>query len=257
MKKKLIAILSVISIVAIGALAAPYFVNDFVESKIDSKLDEVLVQSISYEKIKISHWDNEIEFNDVTLFDRTSNESRYNAKAKNLKLYVDFKNALSKNFQVKRITADDVVLNFNYTSKGQSNFHNIQQNIRDHLKLHRSDDSNSSSWDIYDITMTNITVKISDAEIGEIGTFRIPELVLPRISSMYQKENNRDILLASIGKTIISQMISGTLDGEYSKMKLLAFTKREALSESSKLTGKLKLKLLEKAKFMAAKLAAQ
>lgn len=238
-----------------GAVSAPYFINSLVNPKIHEAADKVLAQSLSHESMNADYFGDQIVFTDFVMYDNNKPVSQFNAKAKELRLHVDYHNAIIKDFQVQRITASDVTLNITYAGRGESNIHRLQDNLRHYLRSKPTGvDHKKATWDVYDMVLTNITVNLQDDEIGNIGTFRIPELSLPRISSTYSKESNRDTLLLAITKEISMGALNGTLDGEYDKMKLMKFARREFQHEAEGFAGSLKEKAFSKAKDMASSL---
>lgn len=255
-KKSVLAILAFTLIISV--MLAPGIINEILKNKIETKIDESLAQSISFDKMDVHHFDDEISFKNISLFSHSSGSKEVNFKAEELNLLVDFKDAINRNFQVDQIIAYGVTLNFNYRGKGQSNYHEIQDNFKSFVKSAKEKSSGEkTSWDIYNISMVNVSVNIYDSELGEIGTVHIPYLSLTAISSMYSKESNKDLLMAAVGKSILSHTMKGTLTGDYNKVKLLVFFKRELLNEAGKASGGLRQKMMAKAKEIALKLGSQ
>lgn len=234
------------------ALLAPRIIDGMVEEKIATQMDKILAQSLDYESMEAVYLDDTITFNDVVMYDHGKPATRYNLKAEKVALDVDYSNALMKNFEVQKISAENVVLNLSYTSQGQSNFHNLQENVRHYLSEKANlSESQKVRWNVYDIQLNNVTVVLNDAEIGDVGIFQLNEVIIPRLSSTYSKSSNQDALIAALGRVMLSELLNGTLQGEYSKLKLMAFAKREFQHETGKVTDTLKSKAVDKAKQMA------
>ena len=248
--KKVIITLSAAIIVAGAAL--PYIFDYTVENRINIQTGKILAQSLDYDAMDVEYLDDRIVINQLTMHDNGKPVSRFNAKANKVTFDVDYSYALTKSAQIQRITAEGVTLNVQYTGEGQSNFHNLQDNLKHYLSTRKNiKDSAKVEWDVHDMHLKDITVILSDNDIGEVGTFRIPELLVPRLSSSYSKQGNQDVLLTALGKAMVTELMAGTLQGDYSKLKLMAFAKRELQHETGEVTKNAKRAALKKTKALA------
>ena len=221
--KKFIITLSAAIILAGAAL--PYVFDYAVESKINDQTNKILAQSLDYDAMDVEYLNDRIVIKQLTIHDNGKPVSRFNAKADKVTFEVDYSYALTKSAQIQRITAEGVTLNVQYTGE--------------------------VIWDVNDMHLKDITVIINDDDIGEVGTFRIPELLIPRLSSSYSKQSNQDVLLTAIGKAMLTELMAGKLQGEYSKLKLMSFAKRELQHETGEVTENAKRAALKKTKALA------
>ena len=248
--KKVIITLSAAIILAGAAL--PYVFDYAVESKINDQTNKILAQSLDYDAMDVEYLNDRIVIKQLTIHDNGKPVSRFNAKADKVTFEVDYSYALTKSAQIQRITAEGVTLNVQYTGEGQSNFHNLQDNLKHYLSTRNdTEDRAKVIWDVNDMHLKDITVIINDDDIGEVGTFRIPELLIPRLSSSYSKQSNQDVLLTAIGKAMFTELMAGKLQGEYSKLKLMSFAKRELQHETGEVTENAKRAALKKTKALA------
>jgi hypothetical protein len=244
----------IISIIVLGLLASSlyggtYYLDYKIENTLAVKLNESLGQNIKYDSMDAQYFNNNITFNNVIIHDTGKPETRFNFKADTMNFHVNYRNAIMKDFQVQKIYADGVYIAFDYANKSVSNIHNIQQNLRDYLTKKKEIGIKSSvTWDVYDISLTNITINIKDYQYGEVGTFIIPKLDLPHVSSAYEKKSNADVIFIAIGKEISRLALAKSLKGKYDKYKLGKFSYREGYSEGAKVINKGKNIIYNKAK---------
>ena len=247
--KKLIASIVFLGLIGAGIYAGPIYLDYKIEKAIAMKLNDSLGQSIKYDEMNAAYFSDTISFDNVIMHDTGKPETLFNFKANKVDFQVNYRNAIMKNFKVQKITANNVSIVFDYSNKSVSNIHNIQQNLRDYLaKKKEQGIKNTVEWDVYDITLNNVTIQIRDYQYGEIGTFLIPKLKLPHISSAYDEKSNKDVMFIAIGVEISRLAYTKTLNGEYDKYKLGKFTLREAESETLKVINKSKNALYSKGK---------
>lgn len=247
--KKFIIFIIVLGLLVTGFYGGSLYLDSKIENTIALKLNRSLGQSIKYDTMHAAYFSDTISFDNVVMHDTGKPETRFNFKADTVDFQVNYRNAIMKNFQVQKITADGVHIVFDYTSKSVSNIHNIQQNLRDYLTKKREQGiPNHVEWDVYDILLTNVTIQIKDYQYGDVGTFIIPELDLPHVSSAYDKKSNKDVMFIAIGMEISRLAYNKSLKGEYDKYKLGKFSYREAASEAGRAVNKGKNALYSKGK---------
>jgi hypothetical protein len=216
--------------------------------RIAKQLDRVLAQSMEYSAMEAAFFANTIRFNDVLVYDNRATIATPNLRAKKLILHVDYSNALLKNFQVTKIAAHNVALNFEYSATGQSNIHAIQHNLRKYLQVRREQNKSPVKWDVYEVVLTDLTVTLDDYQLGAIGTFELPQLILPRVSSSYSRQGNRDLVFQAIIKELGRQFMADSIRGDYDSLKLAKFISREGKSQMGEIFEVSKEKLGHKAK---------
>lgn len=247
--KKFIVSVVILSLIGLGIYGGTFYVDNKIKDTVANKLNISLGQQIKYDLMTAEYFNNTISFDNVVIHDTGKPENRFNFKAETMNFHVNYRNAIIKDFQVQKVSADGVHIVFDYANKSVSNIHNIQQNLRDYLTRKEAEGIKTSvTWDVYDINLTNITVQIKDYQYGDVGTFLIPELNLPHISSAYDKKSNKDVIFIAIGKELSRLAMNKTLKGKYDKYKLGKFSYREGKSEAAKVVNKGKNTLYNKGK---------
>lgn len=228
MKKRLIKLsVGIVSLALITFL----FIQYKTEHAIAKQLDEAIAQQLDYDEMQASFFDDKVVFKDATLKSLESSADKFNFKANELTLDVDYTNALLRNFQVKGIKAQGVYLSFDYAGVGESNIHDIQQNLRNYINTRKIENKDSVDWDVYTIELRDVTVELNDFQYGGIGTFIIDSITIPHVSSKFSGKSNRDILFLAVAKELSKQFMDDQIRGDYDKGKFTRFIAREAKSE--------------------------
>lgn len=208
------------------------FVDIQTEKKLHSQLAVGLGQTVEYKEMTASFFSDEIIIKDAVLFDVAKQASSFNATAKDLVFKVDYSNALLKRFEVNTIQARGVTLNFSYSGVGESNFHHMQDTLRQYIQQRQQENKPPIKWNVYSIILNDVTVIVNDYKLGNVGTFHFDQIVLPHISSQYHGSDNIDLVFRAVAKEIVTQFVDGNIDGEYDRALLTQFVMREGKAEA-------------------------
>jgi hypothetical protein len=238
-------------------LSMVLLINPFVEWKSSdaiNKLSKKALNQISqYDGLEANFLSNEIVIYDIVFSNGSNKENigAINVKAKEVIMEMDFSMAIWKNFQVENVSLNKVDINLNYEAPGNSNIHEMQDFFQGYIENRNSSKKIPLTWNVDTIDMNDVSIKLTDYEYGKVGTLFIKRLSIPQINSSFGKEQNKQILMASLYTAVYTQWRSKTLKGEYDAALLKSFMIREGKAKVKKIFptgigGKLKQMLLNK-----------
>lgn len=216
-----------------------YFFQLNAERILLEKVSKSLDQNIEYGSKELNIKGERLTIIDVEVNSKVD-ERFTSVRAQKLAISLDYPNLMRRSVIVKNVEASYVTIYLDYKSIGHSNLHEIQYAIRDYIKKRKADNKDKVLWDVSKISLRNVNLVVSDFDLGHIGVFSFDSINLPHFSSDYTKEENKDVLVRALFDEVVSQVLSGEVQGEYNSKLLGILIARE---------GKVKIENSVKDKF--------